>query len=713
LAARAGYSGDVEAVHRAATVPDGGNASPEEGVEPGGRPGEPLAHLQCNGAAGTPLEAPALAPIIGPPKVLHGAKFMNTTETQSPPAAKETRGFQAEVKQLLHLMIHSLYSNKEIFLRELVSNASDACDKLRFETIANPKLAEGGAELAIQVNFDKAARTITVSDNGVGMSREEAIAHLGTIAKSGTREFFSALTGDQQKDAQLIGQFGVGFYSSFIVADRVTVISRRAGLPAEQAVKWESGGTGEYSVEPATRDSNGTDVILHLKEGEDELLSHWKLKSILTKYSDHIAAPIRMKKEEWDKDKNEYVVKDEAETVNQANALWARNKNDVSDEQYKEFYKHVGHDFTDPLAWTHNRVEGKQEYIQLLYIPSRAPFDLWDRNHRHGVKLYVKRVFIMDDAEQLMPPYLRFVRGVIDSSDLPLNVSRELLQESRDVRAIREGSTKRVLGLLEDLAENRKDDFTKFWGEFGQVLKEGIGDDQANRERIAKLLRFASTSSDTQTVSLADYVGRMKDKQKAIYTLAADTLDAAKNSPHLEIFRKKGVEVLLLTDRVDEWMLSFLTEFDGKPLESVAKGDLDLGELADAAEKEEQQRVADEYKDLVAKVKEVLAERVSDVRITLRLTDSPACVVVDRHAMSGHLARLLKAAGQKAPDSKPILELNPQHALVQRLKYEGDSLKEWATLLLDQAVLAEGGQLDDPAAFVRRMNRMLLEAAAK
>lgn len=638
---------------------------------------------------------------------------MGATDTQSPPAAKETRGFQAEVKQLLHLMIHSLYSNKEIFLRELVSNASDACDKLRFEAIADPKLTEDNADLAIAVSFDKAARTITVSDNGVGMSREEAIAHLGTIAKSGTREFFSALTGDQKKDAQLIGQFGVGFYSSFIVADRVTVISRRAGVAADQAVKWESDGTGEYSVEPTTRVSRGTDVILHLKEGEDELLSHWKLKSILTKYSDHIATPIRMKKEEWDADKKENVTEEEAETVNQANALWARSKSDVTDEQYTQFYKHVGHDFTDPLTWTHNRVEGKQEYIQLLYIPSRAPFDIWDRNHRHGVKLYVKRVFIMDDAEQLMPPYLRFVRGVIDSSDLPLNVSRELLQESRDVRAIREGSTKRVLGLLEDLAENKKDDYATFWTEFGQVLKEGIGDDHTNRERIAKLLRFASTTSDTPTVSLADYVGRMKDKQKAIYTLTADTLDAAKNSPHLEIFRKKDVEVLLLTDRVDEWMLSFLTEFEGKPLESVAKGDLDLGDLAEAAEKEEQQKVADEYKDLVAKVKEALAERVQDVRITLRLTESPACIVADRDAMSGHLARLLKAAGQKAPDAKPILELNPHHALVQRLKYEGEGLKTWAALLLDQAVLAEGGQLEDPAAFVRRMNQMLLDAATR
>ena len=622
-------------------------------------------------------------------------------------APKETLGFQTEVKQLLHLMIHSLYSNKEIFLRELISNASDACDKLRFEAIARPELMEGGGELAIHVVYDKAARTITVSDNGIGMSRDETVQHLGTIAKSGTREFFALLTGDQQKDAQLIGQFGVGFYSSFIVADRVTVISRRAGT--DEAVKWESSGAGDFTVESAERATRGTDVILSLKEGEDELLSHWKLNSILTKYSDHIATPIRMKKEEWDKDKGEYVTKDEEETVNQANALWARAKNDISDDQYKEFYKHVSHDFGEPLAWTHNRVEGKTEYIQLLYLPAKAPFDLWDRQSRHSIKLYVKRVFIMDDAEQLMPVYLRFVRGVIDSSDLPLNVSREILQESRDVKAIREGSTKRILGLLEDLAENRKDDHAKFWGEFGQVLKEGIGEDHANKERIAKLLRFSSTTSDAQAVSLADYVGRMKEKQKAIYYVTADTLEAAKNSPHLEVFRKKGVEVLLLADRIDEWMLSFLHEFEGKPLESIAKGDLDLGELADAAEKEEQAKVADEYKELVGKVKGALGERVKDVRVTLRLTDSPACVVSDRDAMSGHLARLLKAAGQKAPESKPILELNPHHPLVQRLKYEDAKLVDWSALLLEQAVLAEGGQLDDPAGFVRRVNTLLLD----
>jgi molecular chaperone HtpG len=626
--------------------------------------------------------------------------------------AKQTLGFQAEVKQLLQLMIHSLYSNKEIFLRELISNASDACDKLRFEAMTRPELLEGHGELAITVAFDKAARTITVSDNGVGLSRAEAIEHLGTIAKSGTREFFAQLTGDQQKDAQLIGQFGVGFYSSFIVADRVTVISRRAGLPAGEAIRWESDGAGEFTVEAAERTVAGTDVTLHLREGEDELLSARKLKGIVTRYSDHISLPIRMRKEEWDKDANEFRATDDVETVNQASALWARPKSEVTDEQYQAFYKHVSHDFGEPLAWTHNRVEGRTEYIQLLYLPERAPFDLWDRNQRHGIKLYVRRVFIMDDAEQLMPPYLRFVRGVIDSNDLPLNVSREILQESRDVKAIREGSTKRVLSLLEDLAENQKEKYAGFWKEFGQVLKEGVGEDAANRERIAKLLRFRSTAhEDEPAVALAEYVGRMKEGQKHLYYVTADTLEAARSSPHLEIFRKKGVEVLLLTDRVDEWMLSFLTEFDGKELASVAKGALDLDELADEAEKAEQAKTGDEYKGLVEKAKIALAERVQDVRVTFRLTDSPACLVADEHGMSGHLQRLLKAAGQAAPAGKPVLELNPHHPLVQRLKEESqdDRVKDWLELLVDQAVLAEGGQLDDPGAFVKRLNGMLLE----
>ncbi len=629
-------------------------------------------------------------------------------------AMKETLGFQAEVKQLLQLMIHSLYSNKEIFLRELISNASDALDKLRFESIAQPGLMEGQGELAIRVSVDKAARTITVSDNGVGMSRQEAIEHLGTIAKSGTREFFAQLTGDQQKDAQLIGQFGVGFYSSFIVADRVTVVTRRAGMAPTDAVRWESDGGGEFSVESAERGESGTDVTLHLREGEDELLDGFRVKSIVSKYSDHICAPIRMLKQTWDKDKGEMVTTDELETVNQASALWARSKSDITDEQYQEFYRHVSHDFGEPLAWTHSRVEGRTEYTQLLYIPARAPFDLWDRNQRHGIKLYVKRVFIMDDAEQLMPPYLRFVRGVIDSNDLPLNVSREILQESRDVKAIREGATKRVLSLLEDLAENSREKYSKFWIEFGQVLKEGVGDDATNRERIAALLRFASTNESAgEPTSLRDYVARMKEGQDRIYYVTADTVEGARTSPHLEIFRKKGIEVLLLTDRVDEWMLSFLHEFDGKPLASVAKGGLELGALADEAEKAQQQQAADEFKDLVGKIKETLGDRVKDVRVSSRLTDSASCLVSDEHEMSGHLQRLLKAAGQKAPESRPILEINPDHALVKRLRADDHEIADWSRVLLDEAVLAEGGQLDEPADFVRRVNRLMLDVAAR
>jgi molecular chaperone HtpG len=615
-------------------------------------------------------------------------------------ADKETLGFQAEVKQLLRLMVHSLYGNKEIFLRELVSNASDACDKLRFEAIARPGLLEGRGEPSIRIALDKEARTITVSDDGIGMSREEAVEHLGTIARSGTREFLASLSGDQQKDAQLIGQFGVGFYSSFIVADRVAVVTRRAGLLAQEAVRWESDGEGEFSVEPAEREGAGTDVTLQLREGEDELLSPWKLREIVTRYSDHISLPIRMKKDdgEW-------------ETVNQASALWARPKGEISDEQYKAFYKHVSHDFGEPLAWTHNRVEGRTEYTQLLFVPERAPFDLWDRHQRHGVRLYVRRVFIMDDAEQLLPAYLRFVRGVIDSADLPLNVSREILQESRDVKSIREGSTKRVLALLADLADNQKEKYATFWSEFGQVLKEGLGEDHANRDALAKLLRFASTAADSagQTVSLAEYLGRMKPGQDKIYYVTAEGFDAARSSPHLEIFRKKGIEVLLLSDRVDEWMLGFLTEFAGKPLVSVARGGLDLGALADADEKAAQDKTAEEHKALVEKVKAALGERVKDVRITLRLTDSPSCLVADEHDLSGHLQRLLKAAGQKAPPAQPILELNPEHALVARMAGDEARLADWARLLFDQALLAEGGQLDDPAAFVKRVNRLLLE----
>ncbi|CUJ38255.1 molecular chaperone HtpG [Achromobacter sp. 2789STDY5608621] len=625
-------------------------------------------------------------------------------------ATSETLGFQAEVKQLLHLMIHSLYSNKEIFLRELVSNASDACDKLRFEAIDNPALLEGDGELAITVGYDKEARTITISDNGIGLSREEAVANLGTIARSGTREFFSQLTGDKQKDAQLIGQFGVGFYSSFIVADKVTVVSRRAG--ATDAIRWESDGQGEFTIAAADKATRGTDVTLHLRADEDELLNGWKLREILRRYSDHISLPIRMAKEEWDAEKGEQVKQDELETVNQANALWARNKADVTEEQYREFYKTVSHDYDDPLAWTHNRVEGRSEYTQLLYVPKHAPMDLWDRDGRRGVKLYVKRVFIMDDADQLLPSYLRFVRGVIDSADLPLNVSREILQESRDVRAIREGSAKRILSLLEDLAENKPEEYAAFWSEFGQVLKEGAGEDHANLERIAKLMRFASTHTgdQAQTVSFADYVARMKEGQDKIYYVTADTFAAASNSPHLEIFRKKGIEVLLLSDRVDEWMLSYLREFDGKSLVSVAKGGLDLAELADEEEKKHQAEVAEDFKPLVERLQKTLEDQVKEVRVTLRLVDSPACVVVGQNELSPHLLRMLKAAGQEAPNVKPVLEINPEHPLLARIRAADDGeFDQWARLLLDQALLAEGAQIADPAAFVKRLNALLLK----
>jgi molecular chaperone HtpG len=632
---------------------------------------------------------------------------------------KQTLGFQAEVKQLLQLMIHSLYSNKEIFLRELISNASDAADKLRFEAINNAALFENDPDLQITVDFDKEKRTITISDNGIGMSRDEAVEHLGTIARSGTKEFFSKLSGDQQKDAALIGQFGVGFYSAFIIADRITVESRRAGLPADAGVRWESSGEGDFSVETIDKPKRGTDIILHLREGEDEFLSAWKLKSVIRKYSDHISLPIRMKKEEWDEEAKEMKITDELETVNQASALWARSKSEITPEQYNEFYKHVSHDFQDPLTHTHNRVEGRSEYTQLLYIPAHAPFDLWDRNKRGGIKLYVRRVFIMDDAEQLMPVYLRFVKGVIDSNDLPLNVSREILQESRDVKVIREGSTKRVLGMLEELANSedatQKEKYASFWKEFGQVLKEGIGEDSANKERIAKLLRFASTQneSDEQNVSFADYVGRMKEGQDKIYYVTGETFEAAKNSPHLEIFRKKGVEVLLLTDRVDEWMLSFLNDFEGKELVSVAKGDLDLGKLEDEAEKKQHEETEAQYRELVEKMKTALAAKAKDVRVTFRLTDSPACLVADENDLSGNLVRMLKAAGQKAPETKPILEINPDHPLVQRLKYEEARFADWSSILFDQAALAEGGQLADPAGFVRKLNEMLLAMATK
>ena len=618
---------------------------------------------------------------------------------------KKTHAFQAEVQQILHLVTHSLYSNKEIFLRELVSNASDACDKLRFEALDNAALFEDQPNLEVRVGFDAEARTLTIRDNGIGMSAEEAIAHLGTIAKSGTREFMSRLSGDQKKDANLIGQFGVGFYSGFIVADRMTVETRRAGLPADQGVRWSSAGTGDFEVEAIDKPGRGTDVILHLRDEEAEFLSTWKLKSIVSKYSDHISLPILMKKEEWDDEAKKQVVKDEWETVNKAAALWARSKSDVTDAEYQDFYKQISYDSEAPLAYTHNRVEGRTEYTQLLYVPAKASFDLWNRDKRGGVKLYVKRVFIMDDAEALMPVYLRFVKGVIDSADLPLNVSRELLQESRDVKAIREGSTKRVLSMLEDVAENQKDKYAEFWGQFGAVLKEGIGEDFANQERLAKLLRFASTQAD-EGVSFADYVARMKEGQEAIYYVTADTLAAAKGSPQLEVFRKKGIEVLLLTDRVDEWMLSHLYEFDGKPLQSVAKGAVDLGKLQDEAEKKQAEEAAEAFKPMLEKLQAALKDRAKEVRTTTRLVDSPACLVAEEGAMSGHLARMLKQAGQAAPDAKPILEVNPGHTLVKKLD-DAARFDDLAHLLFDQAVLAEGGQLDDPAAHVQRMTRLL------
>jgi len=619
---------------------------------------------------------------------------------------KETLGFQTEVRQLLDLMIHSLYSNKEIFLRELISNASDAADKLRFEALTDDTLYEGDADLKIRVRYDKTARTITVSDNGIGMSRAEVIDNIGTIAKSGTREFLARLSGDRAKDAKLIGQFGVGFYSAFIVADRVTVLTRRAGLGREHGVRWESDGKGEYTVETIERDARGTEVILHLREGEDEFLDGYRLRSIISKYSDHISIPILMPAE---------TKQDEEETVNRASALWARPKQEVKPEEYEEFYKHVAHDFEPPLAWVHSRVEGRQEYVSLLYIPKRAPFSLWDRERRHGVKLYVRRVFIMDNAEQLLPAYLRFVRGVIDSNDLPLNVSREILQHSKDIDAIRAGSVKKVLDLLADLAENDKEKYATFWREFGTVLKEGVVEDYANRQAIAKLLRFASTHTDTeaQEVSLADYVARMKPGQNRIYYVTAESFAAAKHSPHLEVFRKKGVEVLLLYDRIDEWVMSHLAEFEGKPLASVAKGGLDLGELADKEENEAQKRLESEHKDLVERIRKALGERVKGVRVTQRLTTSPACLVVDEHDLSISLSRLLKASGQSLAQSKPTLEINPTHPLIARLRDEADEARfaDWSLVLYDQALLAEGGQLEDPAGFVRRLNELLLGAA--
>ena len=629
-------------------------------------------------------------------------------DSKAKPNNKQSMPFQAEVKQLLQLMIHSLYSNKEIVLRELISNASDAADKLRFEAISNGALYDGDSDLKIRIAFDKDARTLTISDNGIGMSRDEVISNIGTIAKSGTKEFFNALSGDQAKDANLIGQFGVGFYSAFIIADKVSLTTRRAGETT--AVRWESSGEGDFTLEEADKATRGTDVVLHLREAEDEFLSDWKLKTIIRKYSDHITLPIVMKKSEW-KDGAE-VPTDDDETVNTASALWARNKNDISEDEYQAFYKHVSHDFENALSYTHSRVEGKQEYISLLYIPSRAPFDLYDRERRHGIKLYVKRVFIMEDAEKLMPQYLRFVRGVIDTSDLPLNVSREILQSSRDVDAIKAGSVKKVLSLLEDMAENKPDDYAKFYGEFGRVLKEGPGEDFANKDKIAGLLRFASTKTDNeeQSVSLKDYIARMQPEQELIYYITAESFAAAQHSPHLEIFRKKGIEVLLLSDRVDEWLLGSLTEFDGKKLQSIAKGDLDLGKLESDTEKDIQKKIEKETKSLVKKIKTSLGDQVKDVRVTHRLTDSPACLVSDANDLSGNLARMLKAAGQTAPESKPILEINPGHKLVKRLETETAEtvFNDLALVLFDQALLAEGGSLNDPASFVKRMNSLIV-----
>jgi molecular chaperone HtpG len=636
--------------------------------------------------------------------------------TQASDTQKETLGFQTEVKQLLSLMIHSLYSNKEIFLRELISNASDAADKLRFEALTDKSLFEDDPELQISVDFDDKARTVTIRDNGIGMTRQEVMDNIGTIAKSGTRQFFDSLTGDQAKDAHLIGQFGVGFYSAFIVADKVTVTTRRAGVEPVHGVRWESAGEGDYTIENVEKKGRGTEVVLHLREGEDDFLTGFRLRNIIHKYSDHITLPIMMKKESYGEEEEKEKQESEAlEQVNQASALWTRPKSEITDEEYKEFYKHVGHDFEDPVAWSHNRVEGTNEYISLLYVPSRAPFDLWDRNSRHGVKLYVKRVFIMDDAEQLMPTYLRFVRGVVDSSDLPLNISREILQQNKHIDTIRAGSVKKVLGLLEDMAKNDAEQYKKVWDEFGKVLKEGPGEDFANKERIAGLLRIASTLTDSeeQTVSLDDYISRMKDGQEAIYYITADSFAAAKNSPHLEVFRKKGIEVLLMYDRVDEWLMSSLLDYKEKKFESVTKGELDLGKLEDEAEKKEQEKTTQDFKEILEKIKTTLGEQVKEVRVTHRLTNSPACLVKDEQDMSANLERILKQAGQEIPTSKPIFEINPDHPLVGKLKAEADSerFNDLALVLFDQAMLAEGGQLEDPGTFVKRLNELLLSMA--
>ncbi|UCC55358.1 MAG: molecular chaperone HtpG [Gammaproteobacteria bacterium] len=621
---------------------------------------------------------------------------------------KETLEFQTEVTQLLNLMIHSLYSNKEIFLRELISNSADACDKLRFEALGNESMYENDTSQRIRVDYDKEARTVTITDNGIGMSRDEVVDNIGTIAKSGTRQFFESLTGDQAKDSQLIGQFGVGFYSSFIVADKVTLTTRRAGLSADQGARWVSSGDGHYTLETCEKPERGTEIVLHLRDDDgDEFLDGFRLRSIIRKYSDHIPLPIEMRIEE------EEGKLDEFEAINKASALWKRPRKDITEEEYREFYKHVAHDFEDPLQWVHSQVEGSQSYASLFYIPKRAQFDLYDRDSRHGIKLYVNRVYIMDDAEQLMPVYLRFVRGLVDSDDLPLNVSREILQHNKLIDTIRAASIRKVLGMLEGMVKDDSEAYAGFWREFGNVMKEGPGEDFANRERIAKLLRFSSTSTDSeqQTVALEDYVKRMPEGQEKIYYITADSFAAARHSPHLQIFRSKGVEVLLLSDRVDEWLVSHLTEFDGKPLVSIARGELELDQLVDEEDKAAAKQTAGEYADVVKRMQEKLGDRVKEVRVSQRLTDSPSCVVADEHDMAAHLQRMLRQAGQGVPETRPILEINPAHALVSRLKDESDDRRfaDWSHILLEQAMLSEGGQLDDPVAFVDRLNDLLQE----
>ncbi|GDY27602.1 chaperone protein HtpG [Agarivorans sp. Toyoura001] len=631
-------------------------------------------------------------------------------------AHAETHGFQTEVKQLLQLMIHSLYSNKEIFLRELVSNAADAADKLRFRALEDNALFENDGDLRVRVSFNQDAKTITLSDNGIGMTRDDVIEHLGTIAKSGTKEFFGQLSGDSAKDSQLIGQFGVGFYSAFIVADKVTVETRAAGAETSQGVRWESAGEGDYTVADITKEGRGTDIILHLREDEQEFLDSWKVRSIITKYSDHISIPVQMWKDETPESEGPEGEKVEAisgewEAINKATALWTRGKNDISKEEYNEFYKHISHDFADPLSWAHNKVEGKQDYTSLLYIPSKAPFDMWNRERQHGLKLYVQRVFIMDDADEFMPGYMRFVKGVLDSNDLPLNVSREILQDTKTTANLRSACTKRVLTMLERMAKNDAEKYQSFWAEFGQVLKEGPAEDMANKDQIAKLLRFASTNSDSaeQNVSFADYIERMKEGQDKIYYVTADGYAAAANSPHLEIFKRKGIEVLLMHDRVDEWLISHLPEAEGKTLVSVTKGDLDLGDLDDEETKKQKEQDESEYASFVTRVKESLGDKVKDVRLTYRLTDTPSCIVVDDNDMSTQMQKLMQAVGQDVPEQKYIFELNPQHALVKRVADEQDEEKfaEWSNVLFDQATLAERGSLENPSEFIKRINQLL------